>query len=248
MLANCKLQIWFYFYKVSVYMKILVFSSSTNHIQNDTNNLNQTLRMKKLNLLLGILIGITIIGCSSDNDNTCDDVLEPEIFEFTYDCERHEISEGRLNIKNTYGYSNNIPDVINAQIEFTNSRNGVAFDYFDGDSGVNFIEIWIKIPFDNATERNIPAGIYTLNEQNPDNPFDIVNARFSINSNVTETYEGSDSLYFSGGLTYGWDFEQIEVVVEKINNVYTIEFILIYDGKTIKGKYSGEMEVVDTWS
>ena len=34
MLANCKLQIWFYFYKVSVYMKILVFSSSTNHIQN----------------------------------------------------------------------------------------------------------------------------------------------------------------------------------------------------------------------
>ena len=204
--------------------------------------------MKKLNLLLVILIGITILACSSDNDNNCDSVLEPELFEFTHNCERNEISEGRLNIRNPSGYSNNIPEGIDTQIELTNNRNGVSFDYFEGDSGVNFIEIWIKIPYDNAAEGNIPSGIYTLNEQNPENPFDIVNARFSINSNVTETSEGSDSFYLSGGLTYGWDFEQIEVIVEKTNNVYTIEFILIYNGGTIKGKYSGEMEVVDTWS
>jgi hypothetical protein len=201
--------------------------------------------MKKLNLLLGILIILIIISCSSDNE--CNNALEPELFEFTYNCDRYEISEGRLNIKNTYGYSNNKPDVINAQIEFTNNRNGISFDYFEGDSGVNFIEIWIKIPFDNATERNIPAGVYTLNEQSSDNPFDIVNARFSINSTVTETSPGSDSFYFAGGLTYGWEFEQIEVTVEKNDNIYSFEFILIYDGKTIQGKYSGEMEVVDTW-
>ena len=205
------------------------------------------MKIIKYTLILTILF---LFSCSSDNDG-CNEILEPRNNQFTFECQKINISSGRLNIEDPRRYPNNrIPEVFNASISLINSRNGADFNYYQNSSNINLVYFSISVPEENARNRNIPSGTYNLkkNEFADEAPFEITSAKFAINSSM-EIWESSGDFYFVDGSSLFWEFEDIEVIVQKdTNNIYHIEFTLINNGKTMKGNFTGNMSVIDTWN
>jgi len=200
--------------------------------------------MKKTNLLLGILIGLTILSCSKEN-TTCDDILEPQGNEFTVNCNRYKMELGRLNI-NGNAYSG----MASCKLSFVNNEKGNGFDFQSNDKNINFVDIWLMIPSEYILLEAIPEGTYVLNNETagqpnqPQAPFDIADwNRAIIGAGYVE-----DNDKFINHTLYGSDFDEATVVVSKSGLVYEIYYTLKISETTIKGYYKGELEVVDKWN
>ena len=202
--------------------------------------------MTKSNLLILFLLGLTILACSSDDD--CNDVLEPSGNEFTLNCNRFETPVGRLNLDRT-----SLPGTTSCKLQFANNHTGGdAFEYGEGHSDINFVDIWLIIPAEFSQLDEIPTGDYRLennlngeiNEQYV--AFDIANWNRVIFDGSVETSDNGS--FFNSNRLYGSEFEDVIVNVTKNGPIYTIEYMMIYNGKTIKGTYVGELEVVDLWT
>ncbi len=204
--------------------------------------------MNKLKLLLTLLIGIIILSCSSDDE--CNDILEPNGNEFTLNCDIFETPNGRLNINRSTEF-----ETASCKLQFANSPNGngTAFDYEEGDTNINFVDIWLIIPSEYTLIDEIPSGTYTLennlnsgiNEQYV--AFDIADSNRVIFDGFIVTNEDTDSNYFSSDRLYGSEYENVVVNIQKNGNIYTVDYTMVYNGKTIKGFFEGELEVVDRW-
>jgi hypothetical protein len=204
--------------------------------------------MKKLNLVLGLLIGLTILSCSSDDE--CNEILEPNGNEFTLNCKRYETPIGRLNINRSTEF-----ETASCKLQFANNPtgNGTAFDYQEGDTNINFVDIWLIIPSEFTLIDEIPSGTYTLennlnseiNEQYV--AFDIADWNRVIFDGFVVTNENTTSSYFNSNRLYGSEYEDVIVNVQKNGNMYTIDYTMVYKGRTINGFYEGELDVVDRW-
>lgn len=204
--------------------------------------------MIKLNLLLGLLIGFMILSCSSDDN--CSDIIEPNGNEFTLNCNRFETPIGRLNINRSTEF-----ETASCKLQFANNPtgNGKAFDYEEGDTNINFVDIWLIIPSEYTLIDEIPTGTYTLeNNLNSDIneqyvAFDIADWNRVIFGGSVVTNPNTDNSSFNSDRLYGVEYENVIVNVKKNGNIYSVEYTMIYKGRTIKGFFEGELEVVDRW-
>lgn len=199
--------------------------------------------MTKLKFFAAVLTG-TLFSCSS-SDSDCNQIIEPQGNEVTARCNSYSMPLGRLNIDHSTEF-----ETASCKLLFTNDENGNGFDYTDQDTNINLVDIWLIIPSEYTLLDEIPAGTYQLkndldsstNEQYQ--AFDIadwnrlvIGARVNQDNNHFEDYEH----------LYGTEYDDITVNVAKNGPIYTIDYTMIYKGKTFKGKYVGELEVADTW-
>jgi len=202
--------------------------------------------MKKQNLLVVFLIGLMLLDCSSDDD--CNNAIDPTGNEFTLNCNRFETPVGRLNMNRSTEF-----ETASCKLQFANNHsNGNAFEYGDGASNINFVDIWLIIPSEYTLIDEIPTGTYRL-EKNLNSEineqyvaFDIADWNRVIFDGSIETNDNGN--FFNSNRLYGSDFEDVTVAINKNGSIYTIEYTMIYNGKTIKGSYVGELEVVDVWA
>ena len=95
--------------------------------------------------------------------------------------------------------------------------------------------------------------IYTLkNDLNSEineqyDAFDIADWNRVVFDGFVVTNEDTNSSYFSPGRLYGSEYENVVVSIQKNGAIYTIDYTMIYGGKTIKGFFEGELQVVDEW-
>jgi hypothetical protein len=197
--------------------------------------------MKKLKLFIGTLIGFMILSCSSDDD--CNNTIEPIGNEFTANCNRFSTPLGRLNINHSTE-----SETASCQLQFTNNTNGNGFNYGPEDNNINLVDLWLIIPAEYTLIDEIPEGTYTLennlnsaiNEQYV--AFDVADWNRVI---IGASIEGNSFTGYQH--LYGTKYDDITVNVSKDGNTYSIDYIMIYQGKSIKGSFVGPLEVVDTW-
>ena len=204
--------------------------------------------MNKLKLLFTLLIGIIILSCSSEDE--CNDIIEPNGNEFTLNCNSFETPIGRLNINRSTEF-----ETASCKLQFANNPtgNGTAFNYEEGDTNINFVDIWLIIPSEYTLIDEIPTGTYTLeNNLNSDIneqyvAFDIADWNRIIFGGSVVTNQNTGNSSFSSNRLYATEYENVIVNVQKNGNIYTVDYTMIYNGKTIKGFFEGELEVVDRW-
>lgn len=197
--------------------------------------------MKKLNLLLGILIGTLILSCSSEDE--CNSVIEPIGNEFTVNCNRYSTPLGRLNINRSTEF-----ETAGCKLQFVNNANGNGFNYGPEDTTINLVDIWLVIPSEYTLIDEIPEGTYRLEK--------------NLNSEINEQYVAFDiadwnrviigtriqgNSFIDYQHLYGTKYDDITVNVSKDGDTYSIDYIMIFKGKTIKGSFVGQLDVVDTW-
>lgn len=193
--------------------------------------------MKKIYLLTTFTIYSLLISCSNSSDD-CNETLEPTGNEFTYKCNTYNTEVGRFFISPPYNEKSI------CIIEFVNNSYS-DFILSPGDKNINLVSIRIIIPPTSYTTREIPVGTYRLktlanNEQYTF--FDIINSQVAYNSSVELS---SGNLILLLQTVEDEDFNDTVVTINKTGNIYTIDYLLTEGNRQIKGRFTGEMDVVD---
>lgn len=197
--------------------------------------------MNKLILLL--FFSFLLASCSPDDD--CFRVLEPEGNEFTFNCDRYETQVGKFRINITTERA-----TTTCKLQFSNypnGGNGTPFYYSDGDYDINFVDIWLIIPSENALSGEIPLRTYHLNTD------DDQNQAYEIADWNRVVYQGSiyqnenGYKYFNSEHLIGSEFDDLIVDIDKNGDVYYINYTFIKGDSTIRGNFVGEMEIDSYW-
>ncbi|WP_425076893.1 hypothetical protein [Psychroserpens sp. S379A] len=189
--------------------------------------------MKKLNLLFGILIGLIIFSCSSDDDNQ-NDTPQAES-EFTINGTEYSISNGF--ILSAFDGTNNSRHAIYL-------LNGTILNNEWFGEGCDFSNNLTQGVIFNITSSSISElanGTYTyelftnepsLNETN-------ISTNVVVENNcVTSSNDIDEDQINSGSLT-----------IESANNIYTLNFSFeTNDFGTVSGSYVGELQLTQDLS
>ena len=190
--------------------------------------------MKKLNLFLTLFIGLTIISCSSDDDNTPDE--NPQVnSEFTINETEYSTPNGYI-ISATDGTNNSVHAIylLNGTI-INNEWYGDACDFSnDLTQGVIF-----NIRSSSITE--LATGTYN---------YELMTSEPSLNeTNIATNVVVSDNCVTSSN---DIDEDQItsgNLIVEISGSIYTLIFTFqTVDFGTVSGTYVGELELVQDLS
>jgi hypothetical protein len=192
-----------------------------------------------------LVLVFTISACS-DDENDCNNTLEPIDNSFTIDCNSYETPIARSSINQFSQFA-----TTGCKIQLVNSRGGNEFDFQDDDTNINYIDIWLIIPSSASTINSVPDGTYTLkkldnsiNEQYV--PFDIANRNVVIYNGFVEERNGQFLFSQQGRLPT--EFDEITLNVNRSGDIYTIIYTMVVDGKTVKGRYVGNLEIIDNWT
>ena len=193
-----------------------------------------------------ILIFVLIFSACSNDENDCNSVLEPMGNSFTVDCNSYETPIARSSINQFSQFA-----TTGCKIQLVNSRGGNEFDFQDDDININYIDLWLIIPSSASTINSVPNGTYILkkldnsiNEQYV--PFDIANRNVVIYNGFVEERNGQFLFSQQGRLPT--EFDEITLNVNRNGDIYTIIYTMVVDGKTVKGRYVGNLEIVDNWT
>ncbi|MFH4964257.1 hypothetical protein V8G69_04575 [Gaetbulibacter sp. M235] len=186
--------------------------------------------MKRLNLLLGIFIGLTILSCSSDDDNQ-----NQTKSNFTLNGTEYSIPNGF--ILSAFDGTNNSRHAIYLinGIIINNEWYGVACDYSnDLTQGIIF-----NITSSSVTELANGTYNYELMTTEPSlNETNIVTNIVVENNCVISSNDINENQITSGSLT-----------VERTNNIYTLNFTFeTNDFGTVSGSYVGELQLTQDLS
>ncbi len=192
---------------------------------------------------------ILFTNCTNDNteDNVCGTILEPNGNEFTYNCSNYPTENGRLNIESTVW----LDGTTSCMIELVNNPYS-DFNAIAGSTNVNFIRIWLIVPVSAYYNSEIPSGTYKLKKLNSNINEQYVSMdiadwnQVAFNSNIIQPQSGS-TIFNSENLIAS-EFDDITVDVSKTNDIYTITYFMKKGNKQIKGKFVGQMAIVDTWN
>ena len=190
--------------------------------------------MKKLNLLLTFFIGLSILSCSSDDDNTPNE--NPQVnSEFTINGTDYSTPNGYI-ISATDGTNNSVHAIylLNGTI-LNNEWNGNACDFSnDLTQGVIF-----NVRSTSISE--LAAGTYN---------YELMTSEPSLN----ETNISRDIVVTDNCVTSSNDIDEDQItsgnlVVEISGNIYTLTFSFqTVDFGTVSGTYVGELELVQDLS
>lgn len=190
--------------------------------------------MNIIKLIIGVTILFLFSSCSSEEEK-CNDSLNPTTNEFTINCERYPTPEGRLLIDRSREF-----EISKCNLLFINDEFNNGLNYTLESDKINVVDIVLIFSSDFEPVQEIPEGIYVLDKDLNDGlkPFDIqASNRVILGSRV----EGS--LYTDWDDFYGTSFDEIIVNIEKNGDIYSIDYSMEYEGLTIKGKYSGVLDV-----
>ena len=170
--------------------------------------------MKKTNVLLLVLIGmLTLISCSSDDDNN-DQNTESQN-SFTYNNESY-----KLNFASVQSFDNHIQLTL-ADADYTSEN-------FTGD--IDFVGVL----FDSET---LPEGNYSFKldtAQDYDSTVNFFDAEAGVNLSIVNGDADTTSNYFE-------NINSGTISIEKSGEIYTINFQLIFNNGTFTGTYKGEV-------
>lgn len=189
--------------------------------------------MKKLNLLLTIFIGLSILSCSSKDDNPTEE--NPQNSEFTINGTEYLTPNGYI-ISATDGINNSVHAIylLNGTI-INNEWHGESCDFSnDLTQGVIF-----NIRSTSVTELAAGTYNYELNTFEPSlNETNIATNIVVTNNCVT----GSDSIN-ENQITSG------NLIIEISGNIYTLTFTFqTTDFGTVSGTYVGELQITQDLS
>lgn len=195
--------------------------------------------MKKLCFcVLASVVFMTFNSCSSSSAE-CGQTLEPSANEFTYKCDRYTTEVGQFSIRSPRN------GVSACHVQMVNNTYG-DFIFNEGDNHLNIATITIVVPQESYVSREIPVGVYHLRHIGPNEQFasfDIESSQVAYNSSVELTQTGAAIFMRT---EEGDDFDDAVLTISKSGSIYTIEYLLSTIRDTeIKGKFVGEMEVVN---
>jgi hypothetical protein len=151
--------------------------------------------MKKLNLLIGLLMGITILSCSSD-DNDSEDLYDPIVGEWN-EVRTVEIVNGQ-----TFTFDADNCELMNT--ETFNSNQTYEFKFYDDESGN--CELSLESISGNWSKT---GDFYDINSI-----FRNVNSGEEFNSNETIEYETRDIFIENDTLKIRYNFTNETTIVE----------------------------------
>jgi hypothetical protein len=190
--------------------------------------------MKKMKLFYGILIGLMIVSCSSDDDNSTGE--NPQVIsEFTVNGTEYSTPNGYI-ISATDGTNNSVHTIylLNGTI-LNNKWFGNACDFSnDLTQGVIF-----NVRSTSISE--LAAGTYS---------YELMTSQPSLN----ETNISRDVVVTNNCVTSSNDIDEDQItsgnlIVEISGNIYTLTFTFqTNDFGTVSGTYVGELELVQDLS
>jgi hypothetical protein len=208
-----------------------IYNISTMRIYNCYKQLKPRLRMKKLNLLFAIIIGLFISSCSSSENNETENPTE---IGFNIENNFYETQNGYFAHQSTDGTG--FLNIIiltdgNLQDDFIDA-NDIMSNKFSNNTN-NLIAIWLN---SNSKER-IEEGTYSLDDSQ------FMNGGFVTWIGFLTNIELNNSLITNStnNLTSNDEVNPGNLIVTKVNNIYTFEYTYTLNGKVIIGTYTGEL-------
>ena len=190
--------------------------------------------MKKLNLLFTIFIGLSILSCSSDDDNPTEENPQTNS-EFTINGTEYSTPNGYI-ISYFDGTNNSSHAIylLNGTI-INNEWYGEACDYTSNlTQGVIF-----NIRSTSITELESGTYNYELMTSEPSLNETSISTNIVVTDNCVVSADSIDENQITSG----------NLIVEKSGNVYTLTFTFqTNDFGTVSGTYVGELELVQDLS
>jgi hypothetical protein len=185
--------------------------------------------MKKLNLIIGILIGLTILSCSSDNDNGNQTDIAGELI---VNGESFELTKGFI-IPNT---PESDPrrfyfQLTNGDVTYANNE----FTFSDSITQLIDFNMYSSIEGDGNIE-NTTYPIYDFSDPN----FDSDNAwidHSGVNTNVVI----ENGNYISANSLSSDDMDGQAAITIHNNDTYTITFSYTNNENTVSGTFTGPL-------